>query len=251
MEAVFSVKRVVALIKRDVALLKSSIITAFLVSSVIFILSFLYFLRKDHTISLDEFLLIFPIVFITTGVWFTFSLLKEVHNEKLNHFYLSLPVSPLERIFAIWFLSGVLYTLAFLLLTFVIGELTILIGGAIANESTTWELFSGNGLWQTIWIYLLIQPGFLFGAVSFRKNSIGRTILAFLLVFFGILIFNVILCFLFYGGAFDIFESEQLSSNAFKLTKDAYAPMGKWLFVIILGPMMLLASYFKLKEKEV
>jgi len=48
-----------------------------------------------------------------------------------------------------------------------------------------------------------------------------------------------------------MFSSEQFDSNAFDLAVEDFSSIGKWFWTIILGPVMLIAAYFKLTEKEV
>ena len=251
MKQPFSIRRIGNIIYRDLVLLKSTIITTSLVVGIIFFLGFLYSLRKDHSVTSDELTWIFSLIYVLLGLLLTFAIFKEVHNQKLNHFYFSLPVSPLERLMATWLTSSVIYTVVISIYAFLIGQLAILIGSLFSASSVHLAPLFSDDYWRVVKVYFLIQPTFLFGSIAFTKNRMGKTLLAVLLVFMAVLIFNVILCFSFYGGAFDVFESEQLSSDAFYTTKDYYARISKWLFAIILGPLMLLASYFKITEKEV
>ena len=114
MKQPFSIRRIGNIIYRDLVLLKSTIITTSLVVGIIFFLGFLYSLRKDHSVTSDELTWIFSLIYVLLGLLLTFAIFKEVHNQKLNHFYFSLPVSPLERLMATWLTSSVIYTVVFL-----------------------------------------------------------------------------------------------------------------------------------------
>lgn len=246
----FNIRRIGSFIYRDIVLLKSTIVTTLSVVGGLLFIAFLFNLREDYYLTTDEFVGIFAKFYIPIGVLFIFSVFKEAHNQKTNHFYFSLPVSSLERIVLAWFTTSIIYTIVFTIFGFLVGQLAI-ITGSIVSE-TNFHLLSvfSESYWYIIAFYFLIQPTFLFGAIAFNKNRIGKTLLFILLIVFGMMIYNFIL----YGMlnySYDVFSGEGLAAEAFSLTSNDFSIVGACFWIIVLGPIMLLATYFKIIEKEV
>ncbi len=247
----FNIQRMGNLIYRNIRLLKGVIINALSVAGGVLFLACLISLRGDHVVKPSEFITVFSLVFIVLGILFTFVFFKEMHSQKTNHFYFLLPASPQERIFASWLATNVIYTFVFTFFGFLIGQFAILIGSLFPDTNFHALPIFSEGYWRLIKIYFFIQPAFLLGAVTFTKNRIGKTLLVVLLMVFCVFMYNLILCFSFTGGAFDVFTSDPFSTDAFSLAQEDLSILGALLFSIVLWPMMLLAAYFKLKEKEV
>ncbi len=247
----FNAKKIGNLIYRNVVLLKGGIITTLLVAGGLLLVGSLLSLRGDHVVKSSEFIGMFSLLFLLLGVLFTFAIFKEMHNKKVNHFYFLLPASSFERIIASWLLSNVIYIIVFTLFAFIIGQLAIIICSVFpSTDMHVLPIFSET-YWQLIKFYFFVQPAFLLGAVTFAKNRIGKTLLVVLIIVFCIFMYNLILCFMFTGGAFDVFTSDPFSTDAFSLAQEDLSGVGALLFSIVLGPMMLLVAYFKITEKEV
>ncbi|GAA4270958.1 hypothetical protein U6A24_03575 [Aquimarina gracilis] len=248
----FNGKRIVGLIYRNIVLQKGAIITALLVAGgLIFIGSLLSMRGGDHLVEPNEFIVMFSILFLTLGLLFTFSIFKELHNNKVNHFYFLLPTSAYERIIASWLISNVIYIVVFTFFAFIVGQLAIVICSVFPSTNLHVLPVFSEAYWNLVKFYFFAQPAFLLGAVTFSKNRIGKTLLVALITVFCVFMYNLILCFSFTGGAFDVFTSDPFSTDAFSLAKEDLSGLGALLFSIVLGPMMLLAAYFKLTEKEV
>ena len=251
MKQSFSIQRIRDFIYRDITLLRGSLITAFSVAAAFLFIAIWVNLRGDYIITQSEFAIIFGIIFIPIGLFLTFAIFREANNKQLNHFYLSLPISPLEKLLAIWFATSILYTILFSVFTMIIGQLAIATGSMLSKvEFHLLPMFSEN-YWSVIKSYVIIQPLFLLGAIAFNKNRLGKTIFWVLILVIGFAVLNGILCFTVNDGAVDMFSSEQFDSNAFDLAIKDFSSIGSWFWGIIMGPIMLLAAYFKLTEKEV
>lgn len=222
----------------------------FLAAAGLMFILLLFNMVWDKELSSDEFLGVFAMLYFIIGIALTFSVFKEAHNQKSNHLYFALPISPLERLLAIWFGTTVIYTLAFSVLALIIGQFGLLFGAVILDvDYSPGALFSEN-YWRVLKAYLIVQPIFLFGAIAFKKNRIGKTLLFITLVVIVFAIINMML----YGllnHSYEVFDSEPLGSEALENAQKDFSGMGKWLFMLVLGPVMLLAAYFKLLEKEV
>ncbi len=251
MKQSFSIQRIRDFIYRDTLLLKGSLITAFSVAAAFLFIAIWANLRGDYVLTQVEYATIFGIIFIPIGLFLTFAIFREANNKQHNHFYFSLPISPLEKLLATWFTTSILYTVLFSVFAMIIGQLAIASGSMLSKaEFHLLPMFSEN-YWSVIKFYIIIQPLFLLGAIAFNKNRLGKTIFWILLAVIGFAVLNGVLCFTVNDGAVDMFSSEQFDSNAFELAIKDFSSIGSWFWAIILGPVMLLAAYFKLTEKEV
>ena len=251
MKQSFSIQRIRDFIYRDITLLRGSLITAFSVAATFLFIAIWAILQGDYIVTHDEFATVFGIIFIPIGLFLTFAIFREANNKQLNHFYFSLPISPLEKLLATWFATSILYSIVFSVIALIIGQLAIVTGSMLSKaEFHLLPMFS-ESYWSVITSYMVIQPLFLLGAIAFNKNRLGKTIFWVLLFVIGFGVLNGILCFTVNDGAVDMFSSEQLDSNAFDLATKDFSSIGSWFWAIILGPVMLLAAYYKLTEKEV
>ncbi|WP_405205660.1 hypothetical protein [Aquimarina sp. LLG6339-5] len=245
----FNFKRLYHFIRRDLTIRQSSIRTALIVVSAIAFVFFLINLREDHRITEGEFVNVFGLFYIPLGVLFTFFICKESHDSKANHLYFVLPVSIYERIAAIWLTTTILYTIVFTILSFIVGQLAIITGGVLfGTKFHVLPIFSGEYLGFGMF-YCIIQPVFLVGALAFRTNRIGKTLLVFVSVFFGVIIYNMIL-FTMLNYRYDVHLGDAFASEAFGLAQSDFSVF-RMLFFVGLGPVMLFVAYCKMVEKEV
>ncbi|MEL6812702.1 MAG: hypothetical protein AAFP76_15340 [Bacteroidota bacterium] len=248
----FSLIRVKNSIFRDLILLKKGIFTALATTGVLFLIAFLYHLRSDQHLSAADFNSIFSKIYVTLGLLFTFSVFKEAQDQGANHLYFTLPLSPLERITSAWLTTTILYTLTFTFFAFMVAQLSILAGSVFPKTKMhALNIFTAD-YFSVVKLYFIIQPLFLFGAIAYRRNRIGKTLLLVLLILLGLAIFNFILCSTLNVGIYDSMVSEEsFGADPFELAVNDFSTAGKWVFGIVMGPLMLLAAYFKLTEKEV
>lgn len=250
MEKRIDFKRIIQFIQRETILLKGAVITTLSVISGIFFIVFLLYQRNDFFLSTAEFMSVFGKLYLLIGVLLIFSITKEIHNRKSNQLYFLIPISTLERLMAIWIITFMIYTIVFTVLGIVIAQCSIALISMVSDSDFYMLSIFSESYWGAIAFYFIMQPLFLLGAITFSKNRIGKTLLTILLVFFLMLIFN----FLFYGMlnfGYDVFSGEELASEAFDKASVDFSISGKWFFMGVFAPLVLLASYFKLIEKEV
>lgn len=182
--------------------------------------------------------------FFFGGLIFTSMIFKELHSPHRSYFFLTLPASTLEKLVGAWLITSPLYIVGFTLLSFIVFLLSFLIAGAPFSLS----YFFNDALGEVIISYLVIQTIFLWGACYFRKNNFLKTVLV--LIVFGI-------CFALYLGllVWLFFESNgNVQLNEGDLSPgllDTLTNTTEIFFWGILGPYMLLMSYFTLKERQV
>ncbi|MEM9076082.1 MAG: hypothetical protein AAGC43_03540 [Bacteroidota bacterium] len=246
----FEVSRIVQFIRRDIVLLKGSIFTGLLVSGIILFLLCLFNMAWDKKLSSEEFLGCFSLCYFPFGIFYTYATCREFQNPKLNHAYLTLPVSTFERITSKWINAYFLYTIVFSLLAILVGIFALIVGTIFLRADFTISSFFSENYWKVVFLYFFVQPIFLVGALSFIKNRIGKTLLVLGILFIGFLIFNFI-CFGLLNHDFGIFSGESSGSKAFERASQDFSLVGKWFYGLVFGPLMLLVAYLKIKEKEV
>lgn len=246
----FSLQRMGFFIRRDITIYKGAFVTGFLVSIVLIFLFCILNMMWDKQLSSDEFFGIFGLIYIPMGVLFTFTIFREFNDPKANQLYLSIPLSISERLASKWFTAAIIYTLAYSILAIITGILALLFGAVVLNaEFNIPSLFSMQ-YWTVIKIYFLVQPFFLVGSISFGKNRIGKTLLSLGILALGFMLFNFFL-FGILNHNYGLFSGDTLVSEAFDKTAMDFSNLGRWFYGLLLGPLMLIVAYFKMKEKEV
>lgn len=246
----FNIKRIGYAIRKDVILLKNTGFTALAVASGILFIGLFFMTRGDDYLSSDEFMGLFGLCFVVLGVFFSFAILRESHNVKSNQLYFTLPISPLERLTAIWLTTTLIHTLVFTVMALLVGQLAIVAGGIIFGSGFHWVSLFSEGYVKLIKGYFIIQPLFLCGAMAFSKNGIGKTLLTLVLVFIGMLFYGLLLFSILNHGV-GVYPGDLIANQAFDKASKDFSGVGTWFFTLIFGPLMLFAAYFKLVEKEV
>jgi hypothetical protein len=186
------------------------------------------------------------VAFFFGGLIFTSQAFKELHSPHRSYFFLTLPASTLEKLVAAWLITSPLYIIGFTLFSFIIFLLGFLIGGVPFSMS----YFFNGGLGEAILSYMVVQTTFLWGAVYFRKNNFLKTVLALIVLGIILSLYGAALTNLLLDNQMLVFvKDHQPGSSAFP--SNIFEPYIQILFWGVLGPYMLLMSYFTLKEREV
>lgn len=190
------------------------------------------------------------------GLIFTSSLFDEMNQPQSKQFYLTTPSSHLEKFGSKLFLSTVVYTvLTMIVFTIMSFVATMVLEFRTGNDLPSFNPFYSENI-ESVKSYLIIQSVFLLGAVTFRQAAFFKT----LAVIFGIsFVFSVIWMtvgvgtmsqYLPFNGDFDINMSD-VDKDGIEGSMKGYAQVLKWLYLLLLAPIMWLITYFKLTEKEV
>lgn len=181
--------------------------------------------------------------FFIGGIILTSQIFKELHYPNRSYSFLSLPASTLDKLIASWLLTSPLYIIVFTLGSFVIYAISFLIAGIPFSFSHFFTASYGN----TITTYLVVQTIFFWGACYFKKNNLLKTLLFLILLFFVLGIYTISMAWIFIGEGTQI----QIHSPGFQQlwvgTLKTIIEVSFWL----LGPYMLLMSYYTLKERQV
>jgi hypothetical protein len=179
------------------------------------------------------------------GLIFTSQMFQELHTPSRSYAFLTLPVSTFEKLIAAWLLSSPLFVLAYTAVTFVIYLISTLVAG---TPDIVFNYFT-PAYWSTIANYMVIQTIFLLGACYFRKTNFLKTLLVLVVlpIVFGL--FAGLMVFLFFGST-----NINIGPDTITINETVFPNLGlvmKFLWYGVLGPYMLLTTYFTLKERQV
>lgn len=239
----FNFNRLVKFIQRQLTMNSNSLIlgassifgSMFLLTAVV-----AYF----HPTNLENIMKLHIVVFYITGYLLSSKAFAELNNPKKGYFYLTLPVSTLEKVAGSWILTSPLYVLSycvFLLITF----FTVSLITNISFGST--PLFNPRYL-ENIPAYLVVQTLFFLGACYFKGNNFLKTILSIVLLIIGLSIFSAILGYLLF---IDGVHKEDIDDGLVNFVRFDLLHSFTMFFWYLLGPFLLVVSYFKLKERQI
>lgn len=186
-------------------------------------------------------------VFMAGGFIFTSMIFSEMHTPQKSYAYLTLPVSASEKLIGSWLLSSPVFIVVFSVSIFIIG----LISGAVANRPQfSMELFD-HDYFIVVAVYLVTQTIFFLGAVYFRKNNFLKTLLALFALAAVLSAYSGLIFWILFGNNMEGMN-ENVSFGTFKGTIEFLAEQViPFIFWYLLGPFMLVVSYFRLKERQV
>ncbi len=188
-------------------------------------------------------------IFFFGGLILTSQVFSELHSPHKSYALFTLPVSNLEKLTGSWLITSPIYIFVFWTISFIIYCSSFLIAG----EPIAVNQFFSSGLGNSIATYMVIQTIFLWGACYFRKNNFMKTVLSLIGLFIMTGMFAGLLTFLMFNEdnvlVFNINSNDY--ANLDNTTKRLLEGTTQFLFWAVLGPYMLLMSYFTLKERQV
>ncbi len=195
--------------------------------------------------DLDDLRGFYLTVFFIGGYIFTSNIFSELHTPQKSYFYLTLPVSTLEKTIGSWLLSALAYTVVFQLFAAIIYLIVQLISG----KGPAFTEFFNRDYMLAVGVYVVTQTIFFLGASYFRKYNFLKTLLALFII--------LVIIGLYAGGlGWLLFRGDNMNNNnfsgEFQFTVENVIPrILKFVFWYIFAPFMLVVSYFSLKEREV
>ena len=206
----------------------------------------------------------FNLSLFLSGSIFANYVFKDISDKNSSTSFLLVPASHFEK-----FLTGVLYTfilfpIVFLSLQYVVDFGFVSVGNSIKDGLKTsgvknLQLYSfifGNNdikeeLGKIIGFWLVLQAFVLMGAAQFEGRSYIKTAfmgfaLLFLLGFMVYLSDKILL-----GDIIKEFQNKGYSRELVKPTKDFYSGIFMVILIYVLPTILLVTTYFKLKEKQV
>ena len=265
MNNTFDFNRFSLLVKRQwVENKKLFLMASFGVAGILAILNALIMTWESGIINEVARYVFFNLSLFLSGSIFANYVFKDISDKNSSTSFLLIPASHFEK-----FLTGVLYTfilfpLVFLSLHYVVDFGFVSIGNNIKDDLKVLgvrnlQLYSyifNNGdvrkeLDRTIGFWLVIQAFVLMGAAQFE----GRTYIKTAFMGFAILFLMGFVIYLsdkfLLGDIIKEFQNKGYSRTLVKPTKDLFDSILGIILIYVLPPILLVVTYFKLKEKQV
>ncbi|MBI9109196.1 MAG: hypothetical protein JEZ04_20795 [Spirochaetales bacterium] len=195
------------------------------------------------------------------GFIFTSTAFREAHKKLLNHDYLMLPASTLEKFVAKLMFSSVGFAVASVLVYWVfslIGKLVVEVFlGAYYPDFFIFDKI----IWQMIGHYFILQSIFMLGAVWFRKGNFIRTIISLILFSIILSVLSSLVAWLVFNDYFWTFVRGDFNfnidfSSGFDMQRlevlgGGVLTLFKIIYFGLLAPVCWFGSWLKLRELEV
>lgn len=183
---------------------------------------------------------IYSLLLFFGGFWVSSLSFKDVHDEKKNYAFLTLPLSNFEKFLGKLLLTSVVYVIALSVGYFVLSVLVFGINMLLFKyPQPIFNIFDHEILSYVKW-YLVWQSVFLFGSIYFAKNALSKIILTISLVIIAFIIIAFIFSVLFVGP-----------QAAFAMSwDDPIIRIVKMVFWLFLAPVCWLVTYLRLTEAE-
>ena len=221
-----------------------------------FLMMIIMIMAEDHDFE-DFHGIWYPIVLLGGGYLFTSGSLSELNTSNSRMGYLSLPASTFEK-----FLSKFLITnFGYIIYVTLIYGLFAWLSNTLSKSFFDFTFQSFNPFREhyplILIIYVTTHSIFLLGAIAFNRYAIFKTFLSLVVTYF-------ILAAIIYLGVRTIFYD--VFDGMFSVRNDVlYQPtdqlkdfiqyslpkISQYISYFILTPAILVAGYFKLKEREV
>ncbi|MEI6821096.1 MAG: hypothetical protein WCL51_04120 [Bacteroidota bacterium] len=247
MNDIFNAKRFTLLLKEQSSKnLKLFLMGAVLIFAVLFALDLLALISTGlHTLKFDVRLGfygvgIFPTAFLLSSTWFTY-----LSNRAPESGNLLLPVSAFERILVAFIINVIVFSLIYFLIVLSIEIL-------LFQHFEILYYFTHFFKYRLFYISLfLFQSFFLFGSLVFKKAATIKTGFVIFIGFIILQLINNLVMSVVFRNVHNINYSMMFFNNEAFLITPLYIRL-ILLWIIYLGfPLMWIASYFKLKEKQV
>jgi len=236
----FSIHRLGHLIKRDI--LMNARLFSILIVSILLIVSLIMFISTEEYCNTDTLINVLDVIFFfslfASGAIFSASIFKEFRQSGSRSQYLSLPASTLEKWLSKWILAVPVH----ILISFILITLSYTVMGNILHNVWSECHFiplseiSRSEFSNSIKTYFIFQAICLICGIVYNKYALIKTLATALII---MLLFSAIMTILIKitNGA----ESNlDIHVGPDKLASISY----------FITPLIWLASYFKLKEKE-
>ena len=229
-----------------------------------FAVSFLIVLiinAKTGTIDLNVHYGFMSVILLVFGFIFTSMAFRDAHKKLLNHDWLMLPASTLEKFIE----KLVLYAAVFPVVSVVVYMVFTLIARLVIQVFLG-EFFPGFNpfdavIWQMIGHYIIAQSVFILGAAWFKKNNFIKTIIAIVVFSIIISLISSLVAWLVFNDYFwtlvradfniSMDLGEGFNMGQFETFGYSILRLMKVLYFGVLAPVCWLGAWLKLREVEV
>jgi hypothetical protein len=179
------------------------------------------------------------LIFLGGIIFFMENLVSEMHKPSKASFYLTLPATNFEKFISLLFTCSLLFTFVIIIMYF----LVLWIGFALKSNIPQ-GFYNLTNYFYTIHGYILMQIIFFTGMVYFRKNQFLKT--ASLVV---IILISIVLIIKYFSSSINLLDDSFFFHYMFPdaLRWRLYDITMSYIFPLLL----LISSYYRIKEKEV
>jgi hypothetical protein len=234
MQETLNIQRLFHLIIND---LKLHIKPIVIVAAVLAIFSPLMFFHPNNNLS-SYFMILYIGGFIITSFAFA-----DLHNYQKACSILTLPCSNLERFLNKWFLTSIGYAIAVFVMYYLLALLNHGIFFLIFHQKIPTMTIFQTDLWVKIGKYIILQSIVLFGAITFKRYALIKTILALGVSFFVLGLVCILIFLLFFYNYSQPVIHHTLLNNYFIIFLST-------IFWIFLAPFFWYLTYLRLTEFE-
>ncbi|MFW6248884.1 MAG: hypothetical protein ACOC4J_03850 [Bacteroidota bacterium] len=248
----FSMKRFILIMNRYVTFnLKSWLIALGALMGIIIIVGLLNVYQSGGINILEPISVVGTVLVMISGFILTSMTYSELHTPAKSQFFLTLPATTSEKLFAHWLVTSVVY----ILLANLLVSLAVLIYTSVSmllwnSNFVFFNPFTIGNL-ELMGIYVIVHSIFFLGAIHFRKNNFMKTILSVFVIATIINIVVVSVSYLFVGTTNFEMSGEGSNPELIHFIENTLPMVGKIFLYGLLAPFCLLVSFYKLKEREV
>lgn len=189
------------------------------------------------------------IAYMFGGLVIASSIFNELHSTNTCYQFLTLPATTTEKFLSAWLVTSVLYTIAVMLAIFLLSFSVESLGAIIRGSWAQFKLFNpfSADVADTVSSYFLYHSIFFLGAIYFRKNNFLKTVLAYITIVIGLLIFFSFVMLIFglsYQG--DVHINMQFNSISELVPAFLHST-----FQILFTLLMLFLAFIQLKRRQI
>ncbi len=197
----------------------------------------------------------FFVTFVVLGVGFTSMAYKDLLQVNKAYGYLTLPVSNVERLISMLFLTSIVFAVFYTLYYWVFAAILNGIGSLYTSlDFITFNPFNEMVI-KAVKLYIVLQSIFLLGAASFKRFPFLFT----MLTLFVATVILITITGLTVRVAFAEFITNNIEVNPEKLMPEGIRrfleedaeKVARFIFWYLLAPFCWFITYLKLKEREV
>jgi len=235
---VFNLNRLLLFIRLDLAV-NYKMILVFMAATASVL--FLYCIALPVHSSAENFhVVMYSLVLFNGGFWVSSLAFKDVHDDKRNYLFLTLPVSNFEKFFGKLLLTSVGYVVVLSLFYFVLSVIVAGINALLFKYPQPFFNVLDPIVLSYIKWYLVWQSVFVLGSIYFAKHAMSKITLTASLVVIVFIIVAFLFSVLFVGPqAFFTFG-----------WNDPLLRIIKTVFLIFVAPFCWLLTYLRLTETE-
>ncbi len=187
--------------------------------------------------------------YVFGGLVIASSIFNELHSTNTCYRFLTLPATTAEKFLSAWLVTSVFYTVAVMLAIFLLSFSVESLGAIIRGSWARFELFNPftDDVADTVSSYFFYHSIFFLGAIYFRKNNFLKTVLAYITIVIGLLIFFSFVMLIF---GLSIQGELQVSMQLNSISELVPAFLHST-FRILFTLLMLFLAYVQLKRRQI